>query len=49
MQTKTKHPLPRVQQTAMLDELHLQNSATATHHQVQDAIHCPPTAQYFDR
>jgi len=34
--------IPRAQPIAMLDELHLQNSAVATHHQVQGATHCPP-------
>lgn len=35
--------IPHAQQTAMLDELHLLNIATATHRQEQDAAHCLPT------
>ena len=35
--------IPHAPRIAMLDVLHLQNNAIATHLQVQDATHYPPT------
>lgn len=39
----TKSCLPHVQQTAMKDELHHQNTAILTHPQEQALVRCLPT------